>query len=150
MTFFGICKLYFDYQYVFGIIALVGGTMSDSFKSMYDDALRAYEEFQGHAIFVFRAYAENSEFSSLKASFRLSQDYYKTIVQTCNDLTLWHTAKVEGKNFKDWTEKDRAENILVRALLRTTSSLMCSLQDIYGPALAKNQSTAPLEFPSKE
>ncbi|HUC31525.1 MAG TPA: hypothetical protein VMR99_02435 [Candidatus Paceibacterota bacterium] len=122
----------------------------DLFKRMYGEALISFTEFQAYTLFVFTECSEDAEFSSIKASFGLADQHYKEMTRICNHLALWHAAKVESKHFRDWTIKEREEDVLVRSLLKATSVLMSSLLDVYGPWLRKGQGNDVETAPPKE
>jgi hypothetical protein len=112
-----------------------------NFQSEYKEAREAFGEFQGYSTEMLRQCSEGSYFLSIKTSFRLAEEQYKKINQICNDLSLWHGAKVEGKSLSEWTLKEREQNILVRSLERATSGTMNALLGVYGFWLAKAQFT---------
>jgi hypothetical protein len=107
-----------------------------SFSQMYAEADVARELFDGYTRDILRLCNDGGAFPSIKTNFTLAEQHYKEAMKIVQHLSLWHTAKVEGKPLSEWPQ-----NALLRGLEGMLSSVMNHLLSVYRIWLSKDQFT---------
>jgi len=110
-----------------------------SFQQMYAEAIQAVVMLQGYSTDMLQSCVDD-DFSAARTNFGLADEYYKKANDLVAHLTLWHGARVSGKKLDAWTQEEREQNALIRALGGMISSVMNHLLTAYRPWLAKAQS----------
>jgi hypothetical protein len=115
-----------------------------SFQQIFSEARGALVQLHGYGDDLLGCCNEGADFSAVQANFNLADRYYKEVKQGVNHLSLWHAAKVEGRQVSEWTQREIEQDALLRSLDKGVSSTMDSLLSVYRIWLVKEQFIRPI------